>query len=111
MFTRQTASIVLTLFRIVGTNVTIVMFGQLSYSLLNVPLNKTKFIINSFSRYYQNILESYTHLMPPSSRMALVETFVWAPAPFQSPGTGLGSKVATICKESGDVLINIAKRM
>lgn len=46
--------------------------------------------------------------MPPSSRMALVETFVWAPAPFQSPGTGLGSKVATICKERGDVLLNIA---
>lgn len=46
-----------------------------------------------------------THKIPPSSLMAFVEKFVWAPAPFQSPSIGLGSKVtitpkfsATRCK-------------
>ncbi len=37
---------------------------------------------------------------PPSSRMALVEKLVWAPAPFQSPMTGFGSKVANTPKSS-----------
>ena len=37
---------------------------------------------------------------PPSSRMALVEKLVWAPAPFQSPRIGLGSSVANTPKSS-----------
>ncbi len=37
---------------------------------------------------------------PPSSRMALVEKLVCAPAPFQSPRTGLGSSVAYTSKSS-----------
>ena len=37
---------------------------------------------------------------PPSARMALVEKLVWAPAPFQSPKTGLGSSVAKTPKSS-----------
>ena len=37
---------------------------------------------------------------PPSSRMALVEKLVWAPAPFQSPMIGLGSRVANTPKSS-----------
>ncbi|KAK5634399.1 hypothetical protein RRF57_010112 [Xylaria bambusicola] len=28
--------------------------------------------------------------MPPSTRISLVEKLVWRPAPFQSPGIGLG---------------------
>uniref|UniRef100_A0A182IUQ4 Uncharacterized protein n=1 Tax=Anopheles atroparvus TaxID=41427 RepID=A0A182IUQ4_ANOAO len=39
--------------------------------------------------------------MPPGSRIAFVETFVCAPAPFQSPCIGLGSRVATIWKKRG----------
>lgn len=34
--------------------------------------------------------------MPPGSRITFVDTFVWAPAPFQSPTIGLGSNVAII---------------
>ena len=37
---------------------------------------------------------------PPSSRIALVEKLVWAPAPFQSPRIGLGSRVANTPKSS-----------
>ena len=39
-------------------------------------------------------------LMPPFSRMDLVLKFVWAPAPFQSPFTGLGSSVAEMSQSS-----------
>ena len=34
-------------------------------------------------------------MMPFSSLIPFVEKLVWAPAPFQSPGMGLGSSVAT----------------
>ena len=41
-----------------------------------------------------------THLMPPFWRMRFVETLVCAPAPFQSPGMGLGSKDTVTPKSS-----------
>ena len=34
------------------------------------------------------------------SRISLVEKLVWAPAPFQSPFTGFGSRVAATSKFS-----------
>lgn len=34
-------------------------------------------------------------LKPPEARVSFVETFVWQPAPFQSPGMGLGSNETT----------------
>ncbi len=37
---------------------------------------------------------------PPGARIAFVEKFVWAPAPFQSPSMGLGSRVAKTPKSS-----------
>lgn len=42
----------------------------------------------------------FTHCSPPSSLIFLVLTFVWQPAPFQLPVTGLGSSVATTPKSS-----------
>ncbi len=38
--------------------------------------------------------------MPPSSLMGFVEKLVWAPAPFQSPSIGFGSRVTMTPKSS-----------
>jgi hypothetical protein len=37
---------------------------------------------------------------PPGARICLVEKFVWAPAPFQSPLMGLASKLTSTSKSS-----------
>lgn len=41
-----------------------------------------------------------SYFIPASSRISLVQKFVWHPAPFQFPGIGLGSKDAIRPKSS-----------
>lgn len=77
------------LFRFHCTRITHVYMRQTFDKLINCQLFK----VNEMKK-------KKNYIIPLFSLIACVEKLQWAPAPFQSPGTGFGSSVTTIPNSS-----------